>query len=363
MIMPRKPLIITLSVCLYLIGISYSYAQSAKDPRSKTDTKEKLFQDETIAVIDGRKISKSEIDAPMASQIQSLEQKIYELRSKSLEALINRNLLEEEAKRRGVSIEELRRQFIAGVKVEEKEVEEAYSGILSRYGPPPVTELEAKERLRATLESQKRSEAIGKAINELRIRSKIELYLNAPEPVKLMISTSGPSLGAKDAPITITVFSDFQCPYCKKINDTLKQVVQIYGSDVRVLYKNLPLPNHPQAFKAAQAAFCADNQGKFWQYHDLLFEHSSDLSENALKGYAAEIGLDLGGFGSCLGSESSKGAVMKDLQEARQAGIFSTPTFVINGRVLKGARNLEDFKVVIDQALKERQAQKAALIK
>jgi protein-disulfide isomerase len=317
-------------------------------------------QEEPIAVINGRKINKSDVDAPMASQIQALEQKIYEMRSRSLEALINKFLLEEEATRRGISLEELRRQVIAGVKVDDKEVEDAYNNNLSRYGPPPVSEIEAKERIRAALESQKRSESLSKAINELRSRSKIELYLKAPDPLKVEIDKNGPSLGTENAPITIAVFSDFQCQFCKKVNETLKQVVQSNGNNVRLLYKNLPLPNHTQSFKAAQAAYCAATQNKFWQYHDLLFEHAHDLSDNSLKRYASEISLDSNRFNSCIDSEASREAVMKDLQEARRAGIFSTPTFIINGRVLKGARSFEDFKAIIDQSLKEKKIEASA---
>jgi protein-disulfide isomerase len=349
--------LIALGVSFFSMVHLFSHSSNATPPTApgrQNDGKDKrIQQDEPIAVINGRKISKSEVDALMASQIQALEQKIYEMRSRSLETLINKLLLEEEATRRGVSLEVLRRQFIAGVKVEEKEVEEAFNDNLSRYGPPPVSELEAKERIRATIESQKRSEALSKAIIELRGKSKIELYLKAPELLKVEIDKNGPSLGAESAPITIAVFSDFQCQYCKKVNDTLKQVVQSHGNNVRILYKYLPLPNHPQSFKASQAAFCAAAQNRFWQYHDLLFERVSDLSENSLKRYASDIGLDSKEFNSCIDSEASRETVLKDLQEARRAGISSTPTFIINGRVLKGARSFEDFKALIDQSLKE----------
>jgi protein-disulfide isomerase len=355
---------IALSICLFSTVHLFTDDSSAKTStvvRCQGDGKDKRpQQEEPIAVINGRKINKSDVDAPMASQIQSLEQKIYEMRSRSLETLINKYLLEEEATRRGISLEELRRQVIAGVKVEDKEVEDAYNNNLNRYGPPPVSEIEAKERIRAALESQKRSEALSKAINELRSRSKIELYLKAPDPLKIEIDKNGPSLGTENAPITIAVFSDFQCQYCKKVNETLKQVVQSNGNNVRILYKNLPLPNHTQSFKAAQAAYCAAAQNKFWQYHDLLFDHAHDLSDNSLKRYASEIGLDSNGFNSCVDSEASREAVMKDLQEARRAGIFSTPTFIINGRVLKGARSFEDFKAIIDQSLKEKKIEASA---
>jgi protein-disulfide isomerase len=348
---------------LGLLAASHFYSEAKTQPCCQSEVKEKRPKDETIAVINGRQISQAEIDAPMASQIQSLEQKIYEMRSKSLEALIGRILLEEEAARKGASLEDLRRQIVSAVKVGEKEIEDAYRDNLSRYGPPPMGEIEAKERIRSAIESQKRSEALNKAIDELKTRSKIEMFLKAPEPLRIEISKQGPSLGAESAPVTVAAFVDFQCQYCKKVNDTLKQVVQSYGNNVRVIHKNLPLPNHPQSFKAAQAAFCAGEQGKFWPYHDLLFEHANDLSEKALTESAAEAGVNLKEFNTCLDSEASKNAVMKDLQEARQAGIFSTPTFVINGRALKGARSLEDFKAIIDQSLKEPKAQKKVSIK
>ncbi|HXG65130.1 MAG TPA: thioredoxin domain-containing protein, partial [Blastocatellia bacterium] len=238
---------------LYLACAFCVYAQSPTDC-CQSGAKEKQPQEETVAVINGRQVSKAEIDAPMAAQIQSLEQKLYELRKRALESFINRALIEEEAKRRGISVEQLRRELVAGVKVEESEVEAEYNSNLARLGPPPVSEIEAKERIRATIESQKRAAMIGKAINDLKSKSKIEIYLKEPEARKIQISDSGPWLGSRNAPVSIIEFSDFQCPYCKKANDTLKQVLQSYGDSVKVVYKHLPLPNHEQAFKAAQAA-------------------------------------------------------------------------------------------------------------
>lgn len=355
--MPNRSFFITIALgllCIVQLLAPESEAKPASSLSFQSDGKDKRAnQGEPLAVINGRQIDKAEVDAPVASQIQALEEKIYELRNRSLETLINKFLLEQEAARRGVSLDELRRQLIAEVKVDEKEVEDAYTNSLSRYGPPPVSEVEARERIRATLESQKRAEAISKAINELRSKAKIELHLKAPEPLRIAIDKNGPLLGAEGAPVTIAVFSDFQCPFCKKVNETLKQLVQSNGKNLRIIHKNLPLPNHPQSFRAAQAAYCAGAQHKFWEYHDLLFEHPNDLSDSSLKKSAAEIGLDSQGFTSCLDAEASRNAVMKDLQEARRAGISSTPTFIINGHVLKGARNPEEFQALIDQSLKE----------
>ncbi|MGH9844536.1 MAG: SurA N-terminal domain-containing protein [Blastocatellia bacterium] len=203
---------VSLGMAFCIIAGLCAYAQSSGRPRYQGDAEEKRLRDETVAVINGREVSRSEIDAPLASQIQSLEQKLYELRRKSLDVLINRLLFEDEARKRGISVEELRRTIVAGVRVEEKEVEEAYNNTVNRYGPAPVSELEARERVRATLESQKRAEALNKTINDLKATSRIELYLKEPAPLKTEISSSGPSLGAAGAPVTVAMFTDFQCP-------------------------------------------------------------------------------------------------------------------------------------------------------
>ncbi|HSE96959.1 MAG TPA: thioredoxin domain-containing protein, partial [Blastocatellia bacterium] len=165
------------------------------------------------------------------------------------------------------------------------------------------------------------------------------------------IAADGPSRGPEDAPVTIIEFSDFQCPYCKQASNTIEELIRAYGDNIRVVFKHLPLPIHPDAFKAAQAAACADEQGKFWEYHDQLF-NSADLAADTLRKHAGEIGLKAGEFNSCLESESSRAVVVKNLQQARQAGIQGTPTFIINGVVLRGARGLDDFKRAIDEQLR-----------
>jgi protein-disulfide isomerase len=129
-------------------------------------------------------------------------------------------------------------------------------------------------------------------------------------------------------------------------------VIRAYGERVRVVFKHLPLPMHAEAFKAAQAAVCADRQGKFWEYHDRLF-NSTDLTAGSLKKQAADLGLNGDEFQSCLETESSRAVVVRDLQQARQADIQGTPTFVINGRVLRGAKGIDDFRKAIDEMLSD----------
>jgi protein-disulfide isomerase len=149
------------------------------------------------------------------------------------------------------------------------------------------------------------------------------------------------------SPVIITEFSDFQCPYCKRAASVIEQVRQTYGQHVKVVFKQLPLRMHRYAFKAAQASVCAQEQGKFWQYHDRLFA-SSDLSLDALNRIAAEVGLKQNKFNECMASDSSRAAVEKDVAEADRLGVSGTPTFFVNGSVVKGGTSFATLKQEID---------------
>src|SRR5438477_8816438 len=158
------------------------------------------------------------------------------------------------------------------------------------------------------------------------------------------------SAGADAASVTITEFSDFQCPYCKAAASIVEQVRHTYGERVTVVFKQMPLRMHEYAFKAAQASVCAKEQGRFWEYHDRLFS-SADLSVDALNRAAAEIGLRQIEFDECMASDNSRAAVMKDIEEAEQLGVSGTPTFFINERAIKGATTFVTLKREIDLVL------------
>src|SRR5215831_19096694 len=168
----------------------------------------------------------------------------------------------------------------------------------------------------------------------------------AGKSARLSIQPAGLSV---TSPVTITEFSDFQCPYCRQAASVVEQVRQTYGKHVRVIFKQMPLSFHQYAFKAAQASVCAQEQGKFWQYHDRLFA-SADLSVDALHRIGGEVGLKQKQFSQCMESDRSRAAVEKDMHEARQLGVRGTPTFFVNGRALRGASSFAALKQEIDDA-------------
>src|SRR5438128_5979512 len=152
-----------------------------------------------------------------------------------------------------------------------------------------------------------------------------------------------------DPAVTITEFSDFQCPYCQRAAVVVEQLRQTYGDNVKFVFKQMPLPMHQYGFKAAEAAVIAQQQGKFWEYHDRLFS-ASDLSVDALKAMAAEVGLKPDDFSQALDSPATRAAVEKDVQEARQLGVRGTPTFFVNGKVVTGAATIARLTRAIDSA-------------
>ncbi|HEX4802667.1 MAG TPA: thioredoxin domain-containing protein, partial [Myxococcaceae bacterium] len=174
---------------------------------------------------------------------------------------------------------------------------------------------------------------------------------NAPAPLAKIEVGQAPVRGPKNAPVTIVEFSDFQCPYCKKAVPTLHEIEKQYGSKVRVAFKHQPLPFHSNAKLAAVASVAAQEQGKFWEYHDKLFENQQALDRASLERYAGELGLNVSKFKSALDSKKLEARVDADAAEAARSGVQGTPTFFINGQQLVGAQPLERFRALIDEEL------------
>lgn len=168
---------------------------------------------------------------------------------------------------------------------------------------------------------------------------------------RVEVAAVGPSLGPEDAPVTIIEFSDFQCPYCAAAVPTIEQVMSAYPSEVRLVFRAFPLPFHDNAYKAAEAGFCADEQGQFWPMSDWMFGHQDQLALTYLKQEAMTLGLDSAQFDACLDSGQYTSRVEEDIQAGEEAGVSGTPTFFINGRLLLGAQPFESFKKIIDEEL------------
>jgi protein-disulfide isomerase len=161
-----------------------------------------------------------------------------------------------------------------------------------------------------------------------------------------------PVKGAKDALVTIVQYSDYQCPFCSRVEPTIEKVMTEYKGKVRVVWRDLPLPFHPNAMPAAIAARAAGEQGKYWEMHDKIFANQQTMDRPTYEKYAQELGLNMGKFKAALDAEKGKDAIQADSASGNKIGARGTPAFFINGKFLSGAQPFEMFKAKIDEELK-----------
>jgi len=310
-----------------------------------------------LATVNGTSITLQQVDEIIGSTIQPLEQQLYAIRKVALDNLITARLLESEARAQGVSIEELRQRLTRGeINVSKAQVEEAYAQNASYFAS--MSPDEARERLRLDLENQSRMKNYRAGLESLRKKWSVIVNL-PPAPAPALDDDQSPAQGASQAAVTILEFSDFECPFCLQVQDALKQVMERYGGDVRLVFKHLPLEGHRNSLPAARAAYCAAEQDRFWQFHDALFA-TRNLSPDLFIGLAANLGLGREKFTACLSAERSRTAVLKDLELAQRFRIDSTPSFVINGKLVKGALTFPQFQSLIERELQQSSTRKTS---
>ena len=320
--------------------VSDSAVYAAKDDSAEADV---------LAVVGGTEITEEEVAGAAAGELLRVNRERHEILENSLDGLIRTRLLELEAEARGMSIEELMAEAVES-KVEPPSQEAIDAFYEARKGQIRQPKEAVEERIGQFLTQQQQQTVLAEFIAELKTKYGFESYL---EPLRVAVEDAGfPSRGPESAPVTIVEFSDFECPYCSRVVPTLEQIVETYGDRVRLVFRQFPLNNiHPNAQKAAEASLCADDQGKFWEMHDLMFKEQKSLELEQLKEKAARLELDVEAFNECLDSSKYAEAVMKDQESGSQIGVSGTPALFINGRFLSGAQPYEQLAAVIDEEL------------
>jgi protein-disulfide isomerase len=305
-----------------------------------------------LAEVDGQIIYASDLEKSAAKALSQQRERLYHLQKQKLEEYVDAVLLTREAKKSGVSVETLwdREVHSKIMAITDDEIEVFYRLNESRLG---FDLKESREQIRQFLRNKKIEGQKALYLKSLRSGSRVETYLKAPPLFRAEIpTTSAPSKGPEYAPVTIVKFEDYQCPFCKQVQATVTELLSQYNGEIRLVHKDLPLDSiHPQARQAAEAARCAAEAGKFWSYHDLLYANSPNVSQENLKSYAKEVGLDVNAFDRCLGGGRFKAVVQRDLIDGAQLGVTGAPTFFINGREISGNQPLEIFEAIIDEEL------------
>jgi protein-disulfide isomerase len=269
-----------------------------------------------------------------------------------VDELIARRLVEKEAAARGISSDELIRTEIEAKvpAVTEAEQKAFYEQNKARIGN--MGEAEAMKQIEAYLRQQRVQQRQVAFVGDLKAKSSGVRVMLEPPRTAVAFGADDPVKGPANAPVTIVEFSDFQCPFCSRVTPTLKQVEDTYGDKVRVVFRNFPLLQiHPYAAKAAEAASCAADQGKFWEMHDRLFGDQQKLGVDDLKQSAVALGLKADVFNQCLDSGKKEAEWKHDMDEGTSYGLTGTPAFFINGRLISGAQPLEAFTQIINEEL------------
>ena len=307
---------------------------------------------EPLAEVDGVAITAEEVEQAIGAPLARLQDQIYQMKRQKVEALIGERLLAREAAKRGISVPAVLDAEVTGKVglVTEQEIETFYQANKAQLSGEEAT---VREQIRARLQNQKLAARREAFLQSLRAQAKVVVHLQPPPVFRVAVAVEGePFKGPATAPVTLVEFTDFHCPFCKRVLTTLTELESRYGDKVRHVHRDFPIDQlHPQARKAHEAARCANEQGKFWAYHDLLFANAPKASPEDLKAYAQEVGLNVPAFEQCLTSGKYQAAVQKDIDEGVRAGVTGTPAFFINGRLLSGAQPLDRFVQTIDDEL------------
>jgi protein-disulfide isomerase len=356
--MPIVTKLAPLTLAVPLVAVFAVTASSAEKRPAKPAAAAKPAAD-AVAFIGGDPITAAQFEELAGPRLFAIRTQEYTQKRALLEDAIDAKLLEKEGKSRGMSAEELVRVEVDAKvpAVTEADQKEYYEKNKPRFGNTP--EAEALKQIEAGLRQQRARDRRMAYVKELRDKVGVQILLDAPR-IEVSLGED-PAKGPAAAPITIVEFSDFQCPYCARVNPTLKQVEEKYGDKIRVVFRDFPLVQiHKDAAKAAEAGECAHEQGKFWEMHDRLFANQSKLQVEAMKQAAVELGLDAEKFNQCLDSSKYAAEVQKDVDEGARYGVTGTPAFFINGRMLGGAQPAEAFMQVIDEELARVQPTTAA---
>ncbi len=321
---------------------------------------------DVVAEVRGVPITRDDLQSAAAEELEAVEiqslqfhaqqeNELHRILETRLEAILAEKLVALEASEQGLSTEELLDREVR-TQFEEPTQEEVEDFYLENQQQMQGSKVLMLPRIRRFLADQSREKYYQAYVDQLSTKYAVANYL---EPLRRDIATTGhPSHGPADAPVTIVEFSDFECPYCSGLLGTIRSIQQNYADKVRLVYRQFPLVNlHPDAQKAAEASLCANQQGKFWEMHDLMFEDQTGLSVTALEEKARSLGLDETAFQECLNSARFAERVKTDVRAGAVAGVTGTPALFINGRALVGNVPYARIAEIIDEELKILQSQ------
>lgn len=306
-----------------------------------------------VAEVNGQSIYEGDFSPTVQMQLRHIHDEEYKLKKQAIEAMMSAKVLENEAKKKNITVDKLLEtevdskvpdpnpdEIAAYYKAHQSQIGKSFDDVKLMLGPA----LKGMEVQRARQKYARDLLMQAEADNEA-------VLLLHPPTVNVSIDP-GRVRGNENAPVTIVEFADFGCPYCRQAESTISQVLAKYPREVRFAYRDYPVTSlHPNAEIAAEASRCAAAQGRYWEFHDFLFANPDKQSQAALLQEAGALHLDDKKFNACITSGQYKSQIQQDLQEGMRAGVRGTPAFFVNGVFLEGAQPVEAFDRLIKQDL------------
>jgi protein-disulfide isomerase len=306
--------------------------------------------DSIVAVGDGFEIHLSELDVASEQRLRAVRSQEYSIKRAVLIELINKRVLARAAQQYGVTVDELVAAEVAPKRATASPTVRAMHGEFVP-SPPSVARNDVLETDRSVAASSQ--EVVARTLEYLRVLRDGMNVRVLLEPPRFRVNIgSAPAMGSETAAVTLVVFSDFQCPFCGKMAPVVRRIQHQYGNNVRLVFKNFPLPGHAAAPKAAEAALCAGEQRRFWEMHDTLFKDQGRLDIRNLANYAHTAGIDVEAFTACVESGLYAVAVRRDVIEGNSYGVSATPTTFLNGQPLVGVMSFESLSEAINFELR-----------
>jgi protein-disulfide isomerase len=313
-----------------------------------------------VATIQGSAVGEAELEQAAAAALRPLQKKMQQVLATALKNLIDTRLLDLESARLGITQQQLLAREVDAKATPPTDAEVAAEFEQHRAQAGASLE-QAAPQIRRALTERRRQEALQALLAGLRARYQVQDLLaeeiaasEAVEARALRAELEKPGFPAKGpaaAPVKIVLFSDFECPFCSRVEPTLRELEKSYGDRLQLVFRQFPLPMHAHARKAAEASLCAADQGKFWEMHDLLFADQKNLELAALDARAAKLGLDGAAFDSCLDSGRHAAEIQADIAAGGRAGVAGTPTLFVNGHLVTGAMTYADAAKLVEREL------------
>lgn len=305
-----------------------------------------------VAKINNRNISLQELNASIKTPLYEAQIKVYDLQYAKLKNMLLEELVKMDPRGKNISFPEFMEKYVLkNVTVTERMVDEFIT-----INKIPKNKIDGEYRGKVTqyLRTNLMKKQVTAWFEKESKNHKVVINLKRPERPRVNIPIGlSPILGNDNAKITIIEYSDFQCPYCAKAEQTIQELLKKYGKDIRLVYKQYPLSFHKEAFKASEASLCANEQSNkyFWQLHNEMFNDPRHLRVGELKEKAEKLGMDKKRFSECINSSKYASQVNAEIAEGNRFGVNSTPVFFINGILVKGAIPFSEFEKIILEEL------------